>query len=73
MTEREIYQFLREKGHNEAALDLADAILQITPEDWAKENVASYARKIPFIKEMRRRFGVSLKESKQIVDRVWDQ
>lgn len=71
MTAREVYQFLRSRGHDAAALDLADEILSVTPEEWVARHGSEFDQKIPLIKEVRAKFGLSLKESKGIVDKHW--
>lgn len=72
MNEREVYHFLRSRGHDAAALDLADEMLSVTPEEWwVARHGSEFDQKIPLIKEVRAKFGLSLKESKGIVDKHW--
>lgn len=58
----EVYNILRSKGHDDAALVIADLVIN-SPEAWMRDNVTEDSNKLDMIKEARNRFGITLKEA----------
>jgi ribosomal protein L7/L12 len=66
-TLRAVYYRLRTE-HSEAACIVADWLLGESVEEWAVTNAGRFSQKIEFVKEIRAKFDLPLKEAKQVAD-----
>ncbi|AFJ21464.1 hypothetical protein [Salisaeta icosahedral phage 1] len=66
-TLRAVYYRLR-RDYPDAAIVIADWLLGESVEDWAAANITQYGQEIHFIKDLRAKFDLSLKEAKEVAD-----
>jgi len=71
-TLRAVYYRLR-RDYPDAAIVIADWLLGESVEDWAAANVTQYDQKIHFIKDLRAKFDLTLKDAKSVADAVIEQ
>ena len=59
-------------NHPEAALKVADLLLQESPSDWAERKAPEFNDRVALVKALRSQYDMKLKEANKVAKSIWD-